>query len=84
MKVDIHPHAIARMNERGATRNEVEYTVGNGKRRPAKYGRTRFAHTFPYNREWYGKRYGRKLVEAYAVDRGTDDWFVVTVIVKYF
>src|SRR5438045_1235640 len=47
-------------------------------------GRTRFTHTFAYNRGWHGKVYRRKTIEAYAVDRGGDDWLVITAIVKYF
>jgi hypothetical protein len=84
VKVSIHPHALKRMKERGATRAEVEYTVKHGKRSPAKYGRTRFTHRFAYNRRWEGKMYRSKTVEAYAVDRGAEDWLVITVIVKYF
>jgi hypothetical protein len=72
------------MKERGATRAEVEYTVKNGKRSRAKYGRTRFTHTFAYHRKWHGKRYRRKRIEAYAANLSADDWLVVTVIVKYF
>jgi hypothetical protein len=81
--IRIHPHAIARMKERGCTRAEVEYTIKHGTRSPAKYGRTRFRHTFAYNRKWLGNVYRRKLVEAFAAADGPDDWIVITVVVKY-
>ena len=48
VKVNIHPHALARIKERGCTRADVEYTVKHGLSSPAKYGRTRFTHTFAY------------------------------------
>ena len=83
MKVRIHPHAAARMKERGSTRPEVEYAVKHGTRFPAKYGRTRFRHTFAYNRKWLGTSYRRKTVDAFAVGEGEDDWLVISVIVRY-
>jgi hypothetical protein len=84
VKVTIHPHAVTRMRERGATRAEVEYTVKHGSSSPAKFDRTVFAQTFAYNRKWQGTHYRQKAVESYAVERDQDDWLVVTVIVKYF
>lgn len=83
MKVRIHDHALTRMKERGCTRTEVEYTVKHGARSPAKYGRTRFRHTFAYNRKWLGKSYRRKTVDAFAIDEGGGNWLVITVIVMY-
>lgn len=38
MKVHIHPHAAARMAERGATEDEVIKTIGTGEQFPAKFG----------------------------------------------
>lgn len=87
MKVRIVDHALARMKERGCTRPEVEYTVKHGKRAPAKFGRTRFAHRFTYNKKWMGTLHAYKTVEAYAIEEedadGNKEWVVVTVIVKY-
>jgi hypothetical protein len=83
MTVRLHPHAVQRLKERGATQAEVVYAVKHGSRSPAKFARTRFAHTFAYNRKWLGVVYRRKRVEAFAVDEGVDDWLVVTVIVKF-
>ena len=83
MKVRVHEHALQRMRERGCTLPDVQYTVKHGARSPAKFGRTRFRHTFAYNRKWQGTLYRRKTVEAFAIDEGVDDWLVITVIVMY-
>ena len=83
VKVNIHPHALARIKERGCTRADVEYTVKHGLSSPAKYGRTRFTHTFAYNRKWLDKVYMHKTVEAFVQPQGYDSWLVITVIVKF-
>lgn len=72
------------MKERGCTLAEVQHTLKLGIRAPAKYNRVRFVHTFAYNRKWLGKSYHHKTVEAFATERGMNDWLVITVIVKYF
>jgi hypothetical protein len=84
MNVRLHPHALRRLTERGATRDDAVYTVKHGSRSPAKFGRTMFAHTFGYNRKWLGKAYRSKRVEAFAVEEKPDDWLVITVVVKFF
>ena len=38
--VRVHPHALERMAERGATEAEVIATVQAGERFPARFGRT--------------------------------------------
>ncbi len=42
MGVKLHPHAIERLTERGATEAEVIATVETGETFPAKFGRTGF------------------------------------------
>ncbi|MGO9272744.1 MAG: DUF4258 domain-containing protein [Terriglobia bacterium] len=80
--VRLHPHAVQRLQERGATEEEVVATVREGERFPAKMGRTGFRRNFPFGSEWLGRRYSTKQVEAYAVpERG---WLVITVMVKYY
>jgi len=81
--VRIHPHAVQRMKERGATEGEVVETVDRGESFPARFDRTGFRHNFPHGGEWRGKRYNTKQVEAYAVQEG-NDWLVVTVVTRYF
>lgn len=82
LEVRLHPHAKSRLHERGATEEEVALTVKRGERFGAKYGRIGFRHNFPFNREWAGKRYATKQVEAYAVEE--NGWLVITVMVKFF
>jgi hypothetical protein len=82
MNIHLHPHARARLAERGASEEEVEATVHTGERFAAKFGRTGFRRNFSFGGEWRGRHYAVKQVEAYAVQE--DGWLVVTVIVKYF
>ena len=82
MKVRIHPHALERMGERGATEGEVIATVKDGERFPAKFGRTGFRRNFSFDGKWHGRTYATKQVEAYAVQE--NGWLVITVLVKYF
>ncbi len=83
MSVRFHPHARERMEERGATEDEVEITVTQGEQFPAKFDRTGFRRNFPFGSEWRGKYYRTKQVEVYAVREDTE-WLVITVITRYF
>ncbi len=83
MKAVIHPHAAARIAERGATEEEVLKTIEGGEQFPAKFGRTGFRRNFPFTGLWRGNAYATKQIEAYAVQEDAD-WAVITVIVKYF
>ena len=82
MNVRIHPHAAERMQERGATEEEVISTVETGERFPAKFGRAGFRRNFPFDGAWRGKTYNAKQIEAFAIEE--NGWLVITVIVKYF
>jgi hypothetical protein len=64
MKVRLHPHARERLIERGAIESEVIATVESGECFPAKYGRTGFRRNFVFGKEWLGRRYSTKQVEA--------------------
>jgi len=83
MAVRIHPHARERMRERGATEEEITATVEQGEQFPVKFGRTGFRRNFRFDREWRGRQYHTRQIEAYAVQEGTD-WLVITVITRYF
>lgn len=83
MTIKIHPHAKARMAERGASEDEVLQTVERGERFPAKYNRTGFRHNFSCNALWRGKTYHTKQIEAYALQE-EDGWLILTVITKFF
>jgi hypothetical protein len=83
MPIRFHPHALERMEERGATKEEVKATIKQGERFPAKFGRIGFRRNFSFDAKWRGRYYRTKQVEAYAVQEGPD-WLVITVITRYF
>jgi hypothetical protein len=74
--VRLHPHAHARLAERGATEAEVIAAVEQGEQFPAKFGRVGFRRNFSFAGKWRGRRYASKQIEAYAVDEGAD-WLVI-------
>lgn len=82
MTVRLHPHARERLNERGASEEEVIATVENGERFPARFGRTGFRRNFTFDGIWQNRYYATKQVEAYALEE--NGWLVITVIVKFF
>jgi hypothetical protein len=79
----IHPHALGRMLERGATEDEVQATVGKGEQFLAKFGRTGFRRNFPFDTDWLGRHYQTKQIETYAVQEN-DDWLVISIVTRYF
>jgi len=81
--MQIHTHARARMQERGASEEEVESTVLQGERFPVKFGRQGFRRNFRFEAEWQGQSYPTKQVEVIAVYEA-GDWLAISVIVKYF
>ncbi len=83
MQVVLHPHAKARLAERGVTAEEVAATVEAGERFPAKFGRVGFRRHFSYEKTWRGKRYATKQVEVFAVEE-QDQWVVITLIARYW
>jgi len=83
VKVKLHPHAQARILERGATEREVIATVEHGEQFPAKFGRTGFRRNFPHVGQWREKHYPIKQIEVIAVQED-DCWMVITVMVKCF
>jgi len=83
MAIIIHPHALQRMEERGASKEEVQRAIENGRMLPAKFGRRISGMTFPYGDYWREQFYEHKHIEVYSVGEG-EDIIVVTVVVKYF
>lgn len=81
--IRIHPHAVARLNERGATEAEVISTIRSGESFAARLGRGGFRRNFQFDGFWRGKRYATKQVEVIAV-KEADTWIVITVLVRYF
>ena len=49
--VRLHPHAWERMQERGATEEEIQATVAQGEQFPVKFGRTGFRRNFQFGQE---------------------------------
>jgi hypothetical protein len=83
MFVHIHPHAKERMEERGASEDEITATIEKGERYPAKFGRIGFRRNFPFNKKRRGKFYATKQIELYAVQE-QDGWLVITVLTRFF
>ncbi|BAZ16274.1 hypothetical protein NIES4071_81500 [Calothrix sp. NIES-4071] len=63
MAIRLHPHAQARLIERGATEQEVIATVESGITFDAKFNRTGFKQNFPFDAEWKGKQYATKKLK---------------------
>lgn len=82
MNIRLHPHALTRLAERGASEAEVLDTVKTGESFPVKLERTGFRRNFAYNEIWRGKWYATKQVEAITVPE--NGWLVITVVVKFF
>jgi hypothetical protein len=83
LAIVFQPHALERMEERGATREEVGETIEFGEIRPAKQGRSVFSKVISRAPGEIVRDSDKKLIEVYAVPEG-EDMIVVTVIVKYF
>ena len=83
MSVRLHPHARARLEERGATEEEVIVTIETGESFPAKFGRTGFRRNFAFGQLWKGRTYATKQVEAYAVKEG-EEWLAITFVTRFF
>ena len=81
--VRLHPHARERMQERGATEEEMQATVAQGEQFPAKFGARAFDATFSLTRNGVDGITCTRQAEAYAVQEGAD-WLVITVITRYF
>lgn len=81
--IKIHPHAKKRMQERGASEDEIIKTVETGENFPAKFGRIGYRRNFVFDGKWRGKIYGTKQIEVFTVEE-EGDLIIVTVMVKYF
>ena len=83
MIVRLHPHALERLAERGATEEEISATVQGGESFPAKFGRTGFRRNFHFDSLWRDRHYAIKQVEVFVVRDGAD-WLVITVVTRYY
>lgn len=82
-KIVFSNHALEQMNERGASRQEVEEAILKGERLPAKKGRISFRYNFQYNAPWVNKNFSIKQVMPIVVQE-KDHYIVVTVYTFYF
>jgi hypothetical protein len=62
----LHPHAAARIRERGASEAEIASALADGERFAAKFGRNGFRRNFVFDGLWRGRRYHIKQVEVFA------------------
>ena len=83
MNIEIHPHALQRMKERGVNEVEVFAAIEKGEKLSAKHGRTCFRSNFVFGKQWQNKHYSMKQVEVYAVIEN-NKWLVITIIAKYY
>lgn len=82
MNVRLHPHAEARLVERGESRDQVIRTVLEGERFLAKFGRSGFRRNFAYDKISRPRHYANMQVEAIGVEE--EGWLVITVMVRFF
>lgn len=77
MEITLHPHAAQRMEERGASLQDVIDTIKEGESFPAKFNRTGFRRNFLFDSYFSGKHYYTKQIEVFAV-KEEEDWLVIT------
>lgn len=76
-------HASGYLSRRGFTVEEVERTIRESRWEPAELGRLECEMEFPFEKEWNGRRYERKLVRPVFVEEASAI-VVVTVYVFYY
>lgn len=76
-------HASDQLNDRGATKAEVEASIHSGEKIPAKKGRMAFRKNFSFETYWKGKYYNTKQVMPIVRDE-PGRLMVITVYVFYF
>jgi len=80
-EIKIIGHARERGKERGASEEEIRQTIESGKEIGAKKGRKAKEKIFVYNKQWLGKEYVQKKIQAiYVEERGQ----AVIITVKVF
>ena len=82
-RITFSEHALERIEERGATRGEVEKAIREGEVAPAKKGRLAFRKNFSFESEWKGKYYAMKQVKPVVVEIDKE-LVIITVYVFYF
>jgi hypothetical protein len=80
--IQVSAHARERAISRGAALDEVAEVIRRGNWRPAQGGRLRSRGVFPFEGDWHGQTYRRKIVEPVFVE--TDNAIVVITVYVYF
>lgn len=82
-EADLHPHLIARMKQRGVSREEIERALNEGcEAADAKPGTWGKVMVFPLEGEWEGHSYSEKEVTVYY--KKTDEGILLlTVKARY-
>ncbi len=80
---DLHAHLKARMEQRGITKEEIEYVLNEGwNAKDAKTGTLGKVFVFQYNREWQGEVFEEKEVSVY-YKLVHEDIMLLTVKARY-
>lgn len=82
-EIIISNHARQKMEDRGATEEEVIEAIEKGSLEPASKGRIRFRKNFHYGKKWREKNYKIKQVSPIVKKEGRR-MIVITVYVYYF
>ncbi len=81
--IALSPHAVVRMEERGASGEEVREVILAGDRGAARHGRTVFRKRLEVSGTWLGRSFRGKVIEVFVAQESPGTWTVVTVIVHY-
>ncbi len=80
---EIHKHLLARMQQRGITKDEIQTTLNEGTDatdcKPGTHGKVM---SFQYNKEWEGKVFEEKEVTVYYKIKAKEK-FLLTVKARY-
>jgi hypothetical protein len=80
--IEITLHARERMEERGASEDDIRTVLRLGLRKPAEHGRWIYQDTLPFHGLWRGRRYSARRVAAVVAEESDRD-VVITVFVFY-
>jgi len=83
LPIEISPHALEQMVERGVSEDEVRIAIRHGEEEPALKGRYMYRKNFPFGRVWRGKKYAIMQV-APVIAKESEKLTVVTVYTFYF
>lgn len=81
MRIRIDPHTLERLEERGATEEEIQDVIETGLAIPAKHGRIGKAKVYDFRKERHGIHYQQKRVEVFYI---IEENLIVTVTVYVF